>query len=59
MLLKRFVQYFGRARPADMAMLEQTEIRFRVDDREMLLIRSIEYDVANNAWTVNLTKTDA
>jgi len=59
MLLKRFVRYFVRAVPADMTKMEETVIRFVVNETETLLIRSIDYDVASNTWTVNLTKTDA
>jgi len=59
MLLKRFVNYFVRARPADIGKLEETTVRFTVNETETLVIRSITFDVDSNAWTINLTKTNA
>lgn len=52
-LLRRFVELFGRARPADMALLEQTRLRFMTNEMP-LAIHSVEFDIAANMWTVKL-----
>jgi hypothetical protein len=53
MLLKRFVQMFGRVQPADMATMEQTQLCFTINDIEVALT-SVQFDTANNAWIVKL-----
>jgi hypothetical protein len=53
MLFKRFVEIFGRARPGDVEMLEQTKIRFMLGESIPLAVRNVEFDIAANIWTVN------
>lgn len=53
MNLQRFLKYFLRVQAPNPS---ETVLRFSIADREYLAVQSVQFDAAENAWTVRLGK---